>query len=109
VVGACAVHHPLRTTFTWAAARSSRLTPARHRPHPSTRCVAAVPSVAEVEAEFWRIVEDPREVVESLYGQDLDSGHHGSGFPLPEWRRCVRASVLGGRVGGVLGWEGAWS
>jgi hypothetical protein len=26
-------------------------------------------------------------VIESLYGQDLDSGHHGSGFPLPEWRR----------------------
>ena len=42
----------------------------------------------EVEAEFWRIVESPATVpIESLYGQDLDSGHHGSGFPLPEWRR----------------------
>lgn len=27
------------------------------------------------------------QVVESLYGQDLDSGHHGSGFPLPPFRK----------------------
>jgi len=26
-------------------------------------------------------------VVESYYGQDLDSGHHGSGFPLPPFRQ----------------------
>ncbi len=25
--------------------------------------------------------------MESLYGQDLDSGHHGSGFPLPPFRQ----------------------
>lgn len=25
-------------------------------------------------------------VVETLYGSDLDSGRHGSGFPLPAWR-----------------------
>ena len=25
--------------------------------------------------------------MESLYGQDLDSGHHGSGFPLPPSRK----------------------
>lgn len=41
----------------------------------------------QIEAEFWRIVESPDERVESLYGQDVDSGHHGSGFPLPLWRR----------------------
>lgn len=29
------------------------------------------------------------QVVESLYGQDLDSGHHGSGFPLPPFRQCL--------------------
>ncbi|KAK9803401.1 hypothetical protein WJX72_006240 [[Myrmecia] bisecta] len=45
------------------------------------------PSVDEIEAEFWRIVETPDEVVESLYGQDLDSGHHGSGLPLPPFRQ----------------------
>jgi hypothetical protein len=46
------------------------------------------PSVQQVEAEFWRVVErpDPGRVVETLYGQDLDSGRHGSGFPLPAWR-----------------------
>ena len=26
-------------------------------------------------------------MVESFYGQDLDSGHHGSGFPLPPFRQ----------------------
>lgn len=45
------------------------------------------PSIEEIEAEFWRVVETPDSYLESLYGQDLDSGHHGSGFPLPEWRR----------------------
>jgi hypothetical protein len=32
------------------------------------------PSVMELEAEFWRIVEDPSLDVETLYGSDLDSG-----------------------------------
>jgi hypothetical protein len=27
--------------------------------------------------------------------QDLDSGHYGSGFPLPEWRRKLLAQHLG--------------
>ena len=31
--------------------------------------VGAEPSVEEVEAEFWRIVETPDDVYESLYGQ----------------------------------------
>jgi len=52
------------------------------------------PSVEEIEAEFWRIVETPDSYLESLYGQDLDSGHHGSGFPLPEWRRRLLETHL---------------
>lgn len=52
------------------------------------------PSVEEVEAEFWRVIEDPTEVTPSLYGQDLDSGHHGSGFPLPPLRRGLLAAHL---------------
>ncbi len=42
----------------------------------------------EIEAEFWRIVERSvnGQVVEALYGSDLDSARHGSGFPLPPWR-----------------------
>ncbi|KAL4527022.1 hypothetical protein Ndes2526A_g01436 [Nannochloris sp. 'desiccata'] len=52
------------------------------------------PSVEEIEAEFWRIVETPDTYLESLYGQDLDSGHHGSGFPLPEWRRRLLETHL---------------
>lgn len=36
----------------------------------------AGPSVAEIEAEFWRVVERPETgyLVETQYGQDLDSG-----------------------------------
>ena len=47
------------------------------------------PSVQEVEKEFWRLVESPsaQEIVESLYGSDLDNSLHGSGFPLPGWRQ----------------------
>eukprot|EP00798_Chlamydomonas_sp_ICE-L_P008179 gene8179-1435_t len=46
------------------------------------------PTVDEIEAEFWRIIEapSPDQVAETLYGSDLDSGRHGSGFPLPAWR-----------------------
>lgn len=34
------------------------------------------PTVDELEAEFWRLVERPQpgQVVETLYGSDLDSG-----------------------------------
>ena len=34
------------------------------------------------------------QVVESLYGQDLDSGHHGSGFPLPPFRQRLLEAHL---------------
>lgn len=51
----------------------------------------------QMEAEFWRIVESPDVPVASLYGQDLDSGHHGSGFPLPAWRRRLLEANLGSR------------
>ncbi|KAL1916576.1 uncharacterized protein VTP21DRAFT_5767 [Calcarisporiella thermophila] len=36
---------------------------------------------AEVEKEFWRLVENPHEHCEVEYGADLHSSHHGSGFP----------------------------
>jgi hypothetical protein len=36
----------------------------------------------------------PDQVVESLYGQDLDSGHHGSGFPLPPFRQRLLEAHL---------------
>ncbi|KAK2078486.1 hypothetical protein QBZ16_003326 [Prototheca wickerhamii] len=55
------------------------------------------PTLEQVEAEFWRVVEAPRpedEALGSLYGQDLDSGLHGSGFPLPRWRRELLARAL---------------
>ena len=54
-------------------------------------------------------------MVESLYGQDLDSGHHGSGFPLPPFRqrlleahlaaqarRRTNSARLGGSVAGFV-------
>ncbi|KAG9160849.1 hypothetical protein Leryth_008674 [Lithospermum erythrorhizon] len=39
------------------------------------------PSVEKIEGEFWRIVENPTEEVEVLYGNDLETGVFGSGFP----------------------------
>ncbi|KAG9150194.1 hypothetical protein Leryth_009768 [Lithospermum erythrorhizon] len=39
------------------------------------------PSVEEIEGEFWRIVENPTEAVEVLYGNDIETGVFGSGFP----------------------------
>ncbi|XP_010906776.1 lysine-specific demethylase JMJ18 isoform X2 [Elaeis guineensis] len=39
------------------------------------------PSVEEIEGEYWRIVEEPTEEVEVLYGADLETGVFGSGFP----------------------------
>ncbi|MCL7023014.1 hypothetical protein MKW94_011186 [Papaver nudicaule] len=43
------------------------------------RC--SVPSVEEIEGEYWRIVEKPTDEVEVLYGADLETGVFGSGFP----------------------------
>lgn len=39
------------------------------------------------------------QVVESLYGQDLDSGHHGSGFPLPPFRQQLLEAHLAATEG----------
>lgn len=39
------------------------------------------PSVDEVEAEFWRIVEASEEQVEALYAQDIDTATYRSAFP----------------------------
>jgi len=52
------------------------------------------PTLEAVEAEYWRVVEDPDATVPAFYGQDLDSGHHGSGFPLPPLRRRLLAAHL---------------
>ncbi|KAK9368529.1 PLU-1-like protein-domain-containing protein [Lipomyces kononenkoae] len=38
----------------------------------------------EVEAEFWRLVEDVNDTVEVEYGADIHSTIHGSGFPTIE-------------------------
>ncbi|KZV29367.1 hypothetical protein F511_15899 [Dorcoceras hygrometricum] len=38
-------------------------------------------SVAEIEGEYWRIIEEPTDEVEVYYGADLESGTLGSGFP----------------------------
>ncbi|KAL4433266.1 hypothetical protein ABPG77_003314 [Micractinium sp. CCAP 211/92] len=68
------------------SARSARCLQRRPRALPNSSMLPE-PTIEQIEAEFWRIVESPDERVESLYGQDVDSGHHGSGFPLPLWRR----------------------
>ncbi|KAJ1404016.1 Zinc finger, C5HC2-type [Sesbania bispinosa] len=40
------------------------------------------PSVENIEGEYWRMVENPTEEIEVLYGgADLETGVFGSGFP----------------------------
>nr|CAB3451444.1 unnamed protein product [Digitaria exilis] len=41
----------------------------------------SVPSVEDIEGEYWRVVERPTEEIEVIYGADLESGTFGSGFP----------------------------
>ncbi|EEC78664.1 hypothetical protein OsI_18782 [Oryza sativa Indica Group] len=41
----------------------------------------SVPSVEDIEGEYWRIVEVPTEEIEVIYGADLETGTFGSGFP----------------------------
>uniref|UniRef100_A0A2P2KGS4 Putative lysine-specific demethylase JMJ16 isoform X1 n=1 Tax=Rhizophora mucronata TaxID=61149 RepID=A0A2P2KGS4_RHIMU len=40
------------------------------------------PSLEDIEGEYRRIVENPTEEIEVLYGNKLDSGVFGSGFPI---------------------------
>ncbi|KAG0493786.1 hypothetical protein HPP92_004780 [Vanilla planifolia] len=38
------------------------------------------PSIESIEGEYWRIVEQPTEEIEVLYGADLETAVFGSGF-----------------------------
>ncbi|PHU25823.1 Lysine-specific demethylase JMJ15 [Capsicum chinense] len=40
------------------------------------------PSIEEIKGEYWRIIEKPKDEVEVNYGDDLETGVFGSGFPL---------------------------
>jgi len=42
------------------------------------------PPTEDIEAEFWRIVEDHDEPVYAVYASDLDTQLYGSGFPTAE-------------------------
>lgn len=39
------------------------------------------PSLESIEGEYRRIIENPTEEIEVLYGENLDTGTFGSGFP----------------------------
>lgn len=41
----------------------------------------SLPSVEDIEGEYWRIIEKPEDEVEVYYGADLETGMLGSGFP----------------------------
>ncbi|KAM0001779.1 putative chromatin remodeling & transcription regulator FYR family [Helianthus debilis subsp. tardiflorus] len=47
------------------------------------------PLVENIEGEYWRMVENPTEEIEVLYGADLETCTFGSGFPT------VSCQVLG--------------
>ncbi|KZV32980.1 hypothetical protein F511_01491 [Dorcoceras hygrometricum] len=40
------------------------------------------PLIARLEGEYWRIIENPTEEIEVLYGTNLESRTLGSGFPM---------------------------
>ncbi|KAL9168849.1 hypothetical protein ABFS82_04G042100 [Erythranthe guttata] len=40
------------------------------------------PLIARIEGEYWRIIENPSEEIEVLYGTNLGSGTLKSGFPV---------------------------
>ncbi|XP_051128877.1 lysine-specific demethylase JMJ18-like [Andrographis paniculata] len=40
-----------------------------------------LPSIEQIEGEYWRIIEQPTDEVEVYYGADLETGMLGSGFP----------------------------
>ncbi|CAA2934426.1 lysine-specific demethylase JMJ18-like [Olea europaea subsp. europaea] len=40
-----------------------------------------LPSVEDIEGEYWRIIEKAEDEVEVYYGADLETGMLGSGFP----------------------------
>ncbi|KAK4752394.1 hypothetical protein SAY87_021192 [Trapa incisa] len=47
----------------------------------SEKSVGWVPSIDEIEGEYWRIIEQPTDEVEVYYGADLETAEFGSGFP----------------------------
>ena len=47
---------------------------------------------------FKKSINALLQAVENLYGQDLDSGHHGSGFPLPPSRKKQLEELLAQKV-----------
>ncbi|KAF6266335.1 JmjC-domain-containing protein [Scenedesmus sp. NREL 46B-D3] len=52
----------------------------------------AEPSLEDVEAEFWRIVEAAEEQVEALYGQDIDTATYSSAFPTIKQQQRRRSA-----------------
>jgi hypothetical protein len=55
-------------------------------------------SIEQLESEFWRIVENPPGLVETLYGSDLDSGRWAEGGGR-EWGRGMWGAGVCGRQG----------
>lgn len=48
------------------------------------------PLIARLEGEYWRIIENPSEEIEVLYGTDTESRTLGSGFPI---KSCLENKV----------------
>ncbi|KAL8508259.1 hypothetical protein ACS0TY_018735 [Phlomoides rotata] len=62
----------------------------------------SLPSIEEIEGEYWRIIEQPTDEVEVYYGADLETGMLGSGFP-----RESSSSLVDTKAGRYLtsGWN----
>jgi hypothetical protein len=71
------------TPAATAAAAGGSSAPQQDQPQNQQQAAAPAfhPSIAQIEAEFWRIVEKGEEQVEALYGSDVDTSKYTSGFP----------------------------
>ncbi|KAL8151644.1 hypothetical protein V2J09_021452 [Rumex salicifolius] len=47
------------------------------------------PSIEEIEGEYWRIIEQPTDEVEVLYGADIETRVFGSGFPCQSFSEAL--------------------
>ncbi|KAH9092500.1 hypothetical protein Ae201684P_008176 [Aphanomyces euteiches] len=55
---------------------------------------STIPTIQELEKEYWRVLLTPHQKIQVEYGSDIDTAAMGSGFPTIEKVRKVRNRLL---------------
>ncbi|KAF0720625.1 Aste57867_182 [Aphanomyces stellatus] len=55
---------------------------------------STVPSIEELEKEYWRILKTPNQKIQVEYGSDVDTSTMGSGFPTVEKLKKIKNRLL---------------